>query len=202
MIFAGAFPVRARKRSIPSDVASQRRNWRGTCDSCLYADEHHFHSGEGVMERHEDMARPRRDKDDGIAADAAAPGSAEISRTTGTGSATSGQAGREVRRGGRSAPDTTTSSTTAADDIGDAVGPSSAPQGGTGSAGSGLGRASSAVEPPAGTKAGAGGDGSASGTAGESGALGSATEKGATQAGSAAGGGAPGAVEIDTRATG
>ncbi|HEX8694625.1 MAG TPA: hypothetical protein VF746_19530 [Longimicrobium sp.] len=126
---------------------------------------------------------------DGEAArDAAAMGTAGISRETGTGSAGSGLAAGGGRDLGHTAHAATTGPTTdQAEDLADAVGPSSAGFGGTGTAGSGLGAASATGVPPAGSATGASGGPSSAAAGGGSSAPGATGAQ--SSGGSEAGGG-------------
>lgn len=104
------------------------------------------------------------DPDHEIAADAAAMGESEISRSTGTGSAGSGLATTGDQGIGRTTHAASTAPATNRKDVGDARNPSSADSGGTGTAGSGPGRASAAGTPSAGTTRGGSGGGGRGGS--------------------------------------
>lgn len=124
------------------------------------------------------------DRDHEIAADAAAMGAAQISRSTGTAGPGSGLAASLDTGIGRTSHAATTGPTTDASDMGEAINPPSAQLGGTGTAGSGLGAAD-----VAGAEPGELNRPTAAGMGGVSGAPGASGEKGTTQGGSDAGGG-------------
>jgi hypothetical protein len=116
--------------------------------------------------RDERVAGLPRDEDHEIAADAAAMGESGIRRGAGT-----------------------TGETTNAQDIGDSVGPSATLSGGTGTAGSGLGRPSAAGVPTAGAETEASSGPTAAGMGRITGAPGVAGARATNRGGSAAGGG-------------
>jgi hypothetical protein len=139
--------------------------------------------------RDERVAGLPRDEDHEIAADAAAMGESGIRRSTGTGGPATTGAPTGDRVGGRTAHTATTGEITNAQDIGDSVGPSAALSGGTGTAGSGLGRPSAAGVPTAGAETEATDGPTAAGTGRITGAPGAAGARATNRGGSAAGGG-------------